>query len=88
MFAKTIRNNSFQYQGPFLFNVLPRYIRDSNDDMEDWKMTLDKYLEKIPDHPVTSILDPGICDSSSRPSNSIISWLPQLWKEGVNLSEP
>ena len=88
LYAKTIRINSFQYQGPSLFNILPRYIRDNQNDMEEWKMILDKHLEKIPDHPVTSHLDPGICDSSSRPSNSIIHWLPQLWKEGVNLNEP
>ena len=38
LFAKTIRNNSFQYQGPTLFNILPRYIRDNQSDMEDWKI--------------------------------------------------
>ena len=34
-------------------------------------MELDKYVEKIPDLPVTSQLDSGLCDSLSRPSAAL-----------------
>ena len=87
LFSKTIRKNAFQYQGPLLFNSLPAHIRNCESDMEGWKVVLDKFLEKIPDLPVTSLLDSGPCDSNAKPTNSLTHWYPKLRKEGVNLNE-
>ena len=62
LFTKTIRKNSFQYQSLLLFNSLPKNIRNSESDMEGWKTILDKFLDKIPNLPVTSQLDSGLYD--------------------------
>merc|ERR1712115_593877 len=74
--VKTVRLNSYQVQGPVMFNALPRYLRDSDESEENWKKSLDKYLETLPDKPVLSDLDSGICCKySARPTNSICEWI-------------
>ena len=50
--VKTLRNNSFQVQGPKLFNALPSYIRNiTKCGVKDFKDRLDNFLPKIPDSP-------------------------------------
>ena len=67
---KGIRLNSFQVQGPELFNILPKEIRDSTISSDRWKSLLDKYLDEIPDMPYIIDLDSGLCDRhTSNPTN-------------------
>ena len=73
--VKSIRINSFQVQGPTLFNTLPRQLRDSDVSAENWKSELDKYLEQIPDKPFVTGMDSDLCDRySTQPTNSILEW--------------
>ena len=83
--TKTIRYNSFQMQGPKLYNSLPRYLRENSDlDSKAWKCKLDEFLEKVPDLPVTSNLDSGLCNQfNSSPTNSVAVWIPHLIRQGA-----
>jgi hypothetical protein len=73
---KKLRENSFQVQGPKLFNSLPIKIRNlRNCSVDQFKAELDMMLEKIPDEPnVTgSNYTPSACDLyTGKPSNSIV----------------
>merc|ERR1712105_234662 len=86
--CKTLRSQTFQVQGPSLFNRLPRYLRDNSEDTpDDWKVCLDKYLADIPDQPVTTFLSPWLCDRfSASPTNSIGDWI--LFKERTKQWNP
>ena len=71
--VQTMREQTFQVNGPKLFNSLPAKIRNiSNCSVDDFKTALDKYLEKIPDEPSVSGLTPGGCTSEARASNSLL----------------
>ena len=73
------RENSFHFTAPRLFNRLPRSLRDDRaSTLDKWKMKLDKLLSKIPDEPIVPDLTPGLCDYSSKPTNSLYFWLPHL----------
>ena len=49
------RDLSLAVKGAKMFNMLPRYLRDfRSDQVENFKILLDKYLEKIPDNPCAS----------------------------------
>ena len=49
---ETLRENSFQVQGPRLFNILPAKIRNMTGcSIDDFKFALDQFLMKIPDEP-------------------------------------
>ena len=81
--VKTFRLNSFQIQGPSLFNILPQQLRDSSEPADIWKTNLDKFLESLPDRPIVTGLDSGLCDRfTSQPSNSIIEWMGLLVRNG------
>ena len=77
---KTLRNQSFQVNGPQLFNTLPKYIRDmSNCSVTDFKEKLDQYLTVIPDQPLIGNLIPATCDLYSlSPSNSLIDQIREF----------
>ena len=50
--VKTLRENSFQVQGPKLSNILPPKIRNmKNCSIDNFKLVLDQFLSKIPDEP-------------------------------------
>ena len=72
--AKTLRDGSFQINGPQLFNSLPAFIRNmSGCGLDDFKSSLDKLLEFIPDEPKCETLTPrGINIITARPSNSLM----------------
>ncbi|KAK4295905.1 hypothetical protein Pmani_031561 [Petrolisthes manimaculis] len=43
---------SISYQGPKLFNALPRYVRDAECSSADqFKRVLDRFLKSVPDQP-------------------------------------
>ena len=71
--VQTMREQTFQVNGPKLFNSLPANIRNlTKCSIEDFKMALDKYLENIPDEPSVSGLTPGGCTAEARASNSLL----------------
>ena len=71
--VQTLREQTFQINGPQLFNSLPAYLRNiTKCGVDDFKTKLDKYLEKVPDEPSMRGLVPRACTSEARPSNSIL----------------
>ena len=65
----TIRENSFCFQGPKLFNCLPKSIRNiTNVTVDTFKHHLDKLLSTVPDQPGV----PGYVGSRAAASNSIL----------------
>ena len=77
------RNQSFNYMGPSLFNSLPLYLRKEITDTSGWKVSLDKFLEKIPDNPITAKITSGLCDAlTCKSTNSLLKWIPHLGLSG------
>ena len=71
--VQTMREQTFQVNGPRLFNSLPAKVRNiSNCSIDDFKMALDKYLETVPDEPNMTGLTPGGCTAEARASNSLL----------------
>ena len=72
MSIRTMKENSFQTNGPKLFNSLPKYVRNMKKfSEEEFKEQLDKYLQKLPDQPKIDGLIPWGQDQDGKPSNSI-----------------
>ena len=71
---RKLREQSFQVNGPKLFNCLPPAIRKIiKVSVEQFKEKLDLFLTNIPDEPNVDGLTPGACDPfTAAPSNSII----------------
>ena len=71
---QTLRENSFQVNGPRLFNCLPKKIRNKRGcSIDEFKSTLDLFLERIPDEPKSDGNVPSACNQvTGRPSNSSI----------------
>ena len=71
---QTLREASFQVHGPKLFNQLPKQIRNiRNCSVDDFKTSLDQFLEKIPDEPKVSNLVPRASNQvTARASNSLL----------------
>ena len=74
MAVQTIRENSFQVNGPKLFNCLPKKIRNKRGcSIEEFKTQLDLFLENIPDEPKSDGYTPSALNQiTARPSNSIL----------------
>ena len=71
--VQTMREQTFQVNGPKLYNSLPAKIRNiTRCSIDDFKMALDQYLETIPDEPRVSGLTPGGCTADARASNSLL----------------
>ena len=72
---QTLREHSFQVDGPRLFNSLPKRIRDLKTSQEEFKESLDAFLETIPDQPRIGSLVPAAVDQrTGRQSNSLLAW--------------
>ena len=72
---QTLRENSFQIDGPRLFNSLPKKIRDIKTSQDDFKEALDIFLMTIPDQPRMGSLVPHATDQQTgRQSNSLLAW--------------
>ena len=71
---QSLRNQSFQVNGPRLFNCLPKNIRNIKKvSVPEFKEHLDKFLGQLPDQPKVGDLIPNVCDQlTARPSNSIV----------------
>ena len=72
--VQTMRAQSFQVSGPRLFNTMPKKLRNmKNCSLDEFKILLDTYQEKIPDEPKTPSLTPRATNQiSGRQTNSII----------------
>ena len=71
--VKSMREQTFQVNGPKLFNSLPVKLRNMTKcSLEDFKVALDNYLAKVPDEPSVSGLTPGGCTPEARASNSLL----------------
>ena len=72
--VKTLRDQSFQVNGPKLFNSIPRKVRNlTKVSVGEFKEQLDKFLEMIPDQPNVDGLTPTACNLyNAAPSNSIV----------------
>ena len=66
---QTLKENSFQVNGPNLFNSLRNMKQCTSD---DFKMELDKHLQMMPDQPKTDGLIPWGQDMEGEPSTSIL----------------
>ena len=71
---RSLWEQSFQVNGPKLFNCLPSSIRNlSGITVDDFKFKLDQFLSKITDEPSVEGLPPSACDLyTATPSKSII----------------
>ena len=72
--TKTLRDGSFQVNGPRLFNSLPLGLHNmTNCSAEAFKNHLDQFLSIVPDEPSCDVLRPSaISHVTGRFSNSII----------------
>ena len=76
--AKTLREQTFQVNGPQLFNILPPYLRNlTKCPAEIFKEKLDQYLMKVPDEPSVPGLVPSATTPEARPSNSLLHQRPR-----------
>ena len=78
--TKTLREGSFQVQGPALFNCLPLEIRAMSDcSLNSFKNALDSLIDLIPDTPSSQTYFPAPTDRlNSTPSNSLVDWMRYL----------
>ena len=77
------RRQSFNFMGPSLFNSLPLYLRKEAISTNIWKIELDKFLEQIPDNPITLKISSGLSDVyTGKPTNSLLKWIPHLGLSG------
>ena len=82
-----MKDNSFQKNGPKLFNSLPKVLRNMKKcTEEDFKEELDKYLQKLPDQPKIDGLIPWGQDQEGKPSNSILFQVSS-WEEPWGVGE-
>ena len=83
------RLQSFNYSGPLLFNSLPLYLRTEIMSSSQWKVHLDKFLDSIPDNPVTIKVTSGLSDIiTCKPTNSLTRWIPHLGLLGRRKDKP
>ena len=79
---KTLRENSFQVQGPILFNSLPAHIRNKKKcSIDEFKLVLDKFLELIPNEPNvngTHYTPRASCQITGKASNKLLNQIKQL----------
>ena len=69
-----MRDQSFQVNGPRLFNCLPKNLRDVKKvTVDKFKEKLDNFLALMPDQPKIGDLIPSTCNQlTARPSNSLL----------------
>ena len=85
--VQSMKDQTFQVHGPQLFNSLPVYLRNMTKcPIEDFKMKLDKFLQKVPDQPSVSGLTPGVCTAQALASNSFMDQVRKV--SGVDMRGP
>ena len=76
--ARTLQKASIGIEGVRIFNSLPESIKKWSGTQDSFKEMLDRFLEKIPDNPITETLIPEARDIYRHPSNSIPDWVRKL----------
>ena len=77
--VQSLREQSFQVNGPQLFNCLLSAVRNMTKcTVEEFKAKLDTFLEKVPDEPSMRGLVPAACTADARPSNSIMDQVRRI----------
>jgi len=83
---RTRRENSFQIQGPRLFNSLPTNIRNKTKcSTDEFKLELDRFLQTVPDEPNihgTLYTPRASCQNSRKPSNKLVDQIRLLNSAG------
>ena len=75
MSLKTLRESSFQINGPRLFNALPKRLREMKTTQDEFKEALDLFLMTVPDQPRMGGLVPAATDQTTgHQSNSLLAW--------------
>ena len=65
--AEKLREQTFQLNGPLLFNSLPTNLRNMKKcTIEEFKAELDKHLETIPDEPKMDGMNPNATDNKGK----------------------
>ena len=73
---QTLREHSFQTNGPRLFNSLPKRLRNIRKHQDEFKEELDKYVCTIPDEPrIASLVPTAVCRVTAKQSNSLLAWI-------------
>ena len=72
--VQNLREDSFQVNGPQLFNSIPAEIRNMTQcHIDDFKFKLDHFLNTIPDEPKVPTLTPSASNMiTANPSNSLV----------------
>lgn len=71
---KSKQRDSILYNGVHIYNCLPPYVRNINDDICEFKQKLDNFLSMIPDQPAIPGFIPEAKDLFGNSSNSILDW--------------
>ena len=74
---QTLKDNSFQYVAPKLFNCLPSDLRNLDSSLLTFKFRLDSWLRGVRDCPWTVGRPHPATDAMGRPSNSLLAWARQ-----------
>ena len=75
--VQTLKDQSFQYVGPKLFNCLPSELRTLEPSLLSFKSRLDSWLAGVKDCPMTHGRPHAATDHRGRPSNSLLAWAGQ-----------
>ncbi len=79
--VKTLLHNSFTTRAVRLFNILPKYLRNTTDcSIDSFKATLDKFLSCVPDQPPL----PGYYREAE--SNSLLHQLPLMRRKTFEMN--
>ena len=80
--VKTLREQTLQVHGVKLFNRLPWELRNMGKcDIGYFKEKLDQFLVTIPDQPNVGHQISSACNQTTgKPSNSLLDWIPKLHK--------
>ena len=85
--ARTLQKASIGIEGVRIYNSLPEKIKKWNGTQESFKEMLDKFLERIPDNPITETLIPEARDMYRNPSNLIPDWVRNLSGTDISFHE-
>ena len=84
---QTLREQTFQVNGPQLYNILPANVRNmTRCSIDEFKMKLDKFLEGIPDEPSVRGLTPGACTAEARASNSLLDQVRRVQMANTHMA--
>ena len=76
---KTLNESSLRVEGAWLFNCLPKTIRNLSGSLDSFKATLDSFLDTLPDEPyIQPDMIPCSMNIENQPSNSIKDWVRTL----------